>query len=237
MTDRSATNEAGTEVEASSTIEDASRDRLKTAALRLFSARGIDGVSVRDIVSAAGMRNGASLHYYFGSKEGLVRELIVDGAKRSDVARHQKLDELEAAGGPFRLADIVRLIIDVETSPHDEEDGRVAPTGFGHMRFVMALQINHRKTFQQALDGRYNSGYLRCLSHIRRFLAKLPDEHVSQRLIFMYLYLGATLAAREAAFEADPTGGKLWGAPQALDNLVDTVCGLLTADNAQGSTT
>ncbi|MFD0388282.1 helix-turn-helix domain-containing protein [Tistrella bauzanensis] len=81
------------------TAEDATRDRLKMAARRLFSLHGIDAVSVRAIVTAAGMRNGASLHYYFGSKDALVRELVVDAAKRSDRARRLRLDAMEAAGG------------------------------------------------------------------------------------------------------------------------------------------
>ena len=51
--------------------DDPTRDKIKAAAQRLFSTHGLDGVSVRDIVKAAGARNGASLHYYFGSKEGL----------------------------------------------------------------------------------------------------------------------------------------------------------------------
>ena len=37
------------------------------------------------------------------------------------------------------------------------------------------------------------------------------------------------LAAREAAFEQDPTGGKLWGSPDAIENLITSACGLLTA--------
>src|ERR1700733_1729865 len=43
--------------------EDGTRDRLKSAAMHLFSVRGIDGVTVRNIVAEAGARNGASLHY------------------------------------------------------------------------------------------------------------------------------------------------------------------------------
>jgi AcrR family transcriptional regulator len=66
-------------------MKDAStRDLLKLAARRLFAHRGLDGVSVRDIVLAAGQRNSGSLHYYFGTKENLARELVADGAKLID---------------------------------------------------------------------------------------------------------------------------------------------------------
>lgn len=210
------------------TAADPTRDKIKSAAQRLFSARGIDGVSVRDIVAAAGLRNGASLHYYFGSKEGLLRELVIDGARKSDSARRRALEALEAAGGPVCIAGILRLMIEVETGRHAEAE--VHPqTGYGHMRFVVALQINHRRILGEALDGVQNTGYLRCLAHIRRLLPDLPPQTVNQRLIFMYIMLTTTLAAREAAFEADPTGGRLWSAPDALDNLVASIAGMLTA--------
>ena len=207
---------------------DPTPDKIKSAAQRLFSARGIDGVSVRDIVAAAGLRNGASLHYYFGSKERLLRELVIDGARRSDTARRRALEQLEAAGGPVSVADIVRVLIEVETGRHAESE--VDPQiGYGHMRFVVALQINHRRILGEALDGVQNTGYLRCLAHIRRLLPELPLQTVNQRLIFMYIMLTTTLAAREAAFEADPSGGRLWSAADAIENLVQSITGMLTA--------
>jgi AcrR family transcriptional regulator len=64
-------------------------------------------VSVRDIVVASNQKNGASLHYYFRSKEALVRELVADGAKRIDGRRNQMLDELEARKRPPHLREII----------------------------------------------------------------------------------------------------------------------------------
>ncbi|RST87716.1 TetR/AcrR family transcriptional regulator [Aquibium carbonis] len=207
---------------------DPTREKIKAAAQRLFSARGIDGVSVRDIVAAAGLRNGASLHYYFGSKEGLLRELVVDGARRSDSARRRALEELERAGGPVTVTDVVRILIDVETGGRNEPEAGPS-VGFGHMRFIVALQINHRAMLGEALDGVQNTGYLRCIAHIRKLLPNLPPHIVNQRLIFMYILLTTALAAREAAFEADVGGGKLWSSPDALENLIASITGMLTA--------
>src|ERR1700722_17011377 len=79
--------------------EDGTRERLKSAAIRLFSIHGIDGVSVRDIVTEAGAKNGASLHYYFRTKDDLIRELVVYAAQRSDRARNVRLDRLGGRGG------------------------------------------------------------------------------------------------------------------------------------------
>ncbi len=55
------------------------REKIKEVAAELFSQRGYDGVSVRDIVMKAKVNLGA-ITYHFGGKENLYRELIVDMA-------------------------------------------------------------------------------------------------------------------------------------------------------------
>lgn len=206
---------------------DPTRERLKEAALRLFSERGIDGVSVRDIVAAAGARNGASLHYYFGTKEALIRELVVDGARRIDTRRNAALDALESRGASPTLAQVARILVETSIEP-EGADARPDKPSAGYLRFIGALQANHRSLFMDALENRWNSGYLRCLRHLARLLP-LPATLLNQRLIFMSLYLGATLAAREAAADQPGASSKLWKTRWALDNLVDSLCGMLSA--------
>ena len=83
---------------------------------------------------------------------------------------------------------------------------------------------------RSVLDGEKNTVYLACLDRLRVLLAKsLSEEIVNQRLIFMYLLLTNALAAGETAFETDPTGGKLWSSPRALENLIASIAGMLEA--------
>ena len=51
------------------------RSRLLSAALRLISERGYDGVAVDDIVREAGV-NKRMVYHYFGNKEGLCGEVL-----------------------------------------------------------------------------------------------------------------------------------------------------------------
>ena len=51
------------------------RTRILEAAERLFAERGIEAVSVRSILVEAGV-NVALAHYHFGSREGLITELL-----------------------------------------------------------------------------------------------------------------------------------------------------------------
>jgi TetR/AcrR family transcriptional regulator, regulator of cefoperazone and chloramphenicol sensitivity len=51
------------------------RQRLLDEASRLFSERGFDAVTTREICAAANLNPGA-IHYHFGDKDGLYREVL-----------------------------------------------------------------------------------------------------------------------------------------------------------------
>jgi len=55
-----------------------SADRILLSALELFSAKGYDAASVREICEAAGITK-PTLYHFYGSKEGVYRALV-DGA-------------------------------------------------------------------------------------------------------------------------------------------------------------
>ena len=57
------------------------RAKIAAAAESLFAARGYDGTPIRDIAKKAGV-NGAMIHYYFGSKEGLYRAILEAAASK-----------------------------------------------------------------------------------------------------------------------------------------------------------
>jgi AcrR family transcriptional regulator len=71
--------------------------RLLLAAERLFAERGIDAVSLRAIMAAAGT-NVASVHYHFGSKPALVEALIKDRSGHVSARRAELLDAIEDSG-------------------------------------------------------------------------------------------------------------------------------------------
>ncbi len=71
--------------------------RLLLAAERLFAERGIDAVSLRAIMAAAGA-NVASVHYHFGSKPALVEALIRDRSEQGSARRSELLAAIETSG-------------------------------------------------------------------------------------------------------------------------------------------
>jgi len=72
------------------------RDRILDAAEHLFSARGIDATSLRAITAEAGV-NVAAIHYHFGSREALVREVFARRVAPVNAERLARLDALEQA--------------------------------------------------------------------------------------------------------------------------------------------
>src|SRR5260221_11252914 len=87
------------------------RNQIKAAAQMLFARRGVDGVTVQEIVNAAGQRNNAALHYHFGSKEELIRQMVVDGAAVLDRRRREMLDEMKVRGGPKSIRAVMLVLM------------------------------------------------------------------------------------------------------------------------------
>jgi len=87
----------------------ATRDRIFDAAEQLFSARGFDGASVRDIARAAGVQT-ALVNHHGGSKETLFATVV---ARRAGELSQLRLAALAAAklSGPLCLRDVLTCFI------------------------------------------------------------------------------------------------------------------------------
>jgi AcrR family transcriptional regulator len=70
------------------------RDLLLDAAARLFAERGVDNVSIADIVRAAEQRNTSAVHYHFGNRDEILRALML---RHVDDLAARRVDLLEAA--------------------------------------------------------------------------------------------------------------------------------------------
>lgn len=197
------------------------RNRLKAVAQRLFALHGVDAVSVKDIVEAAGQRNKASLQYYFGTKEALVGELLVDGARQVDTVRQAMLDEIAAAGGPRELRQVVEAII----KPVDE---LVESSGNStYVRFLSNMQLTHRPMVRAHIDERWNTGYRRCIDHFHTLLGHIPPALLEQRISMVAIYATAVFAAKEAALEEKQAASRFWTPAFTLDHIIDTYQALL----------
>lgn len=205
------------------------RDRLKNVARRLFCERGVEDVSIRDILTAAGQRNIGAIGYYFRSKDALVRELLLDGARIVDQRRIAALDLLECQGSPITLHDVIALIV---RSSVDLEGGAGGETW---ARFFCMLQRDNLDVFMEAMSNHQDLGFRRCVGHLRQLLPDLPREDLNERVIFMMIAIVASLSFREAALEQRDTanlnkiyGGRIWVSESLIDNLIASCEGMFT---------
>lgn len=198
------------------------RIRLKEEAQRLFALRGLDGVSVQDIISAAGQRNSASLRYYFGNKLELARELVVDGARLIDEDRQARVDKLEAEGKVT-----VRAVLGALMLPMFDLAARTGQATY--IRLIANLQLNNRAFLREALEDRWNIGYQRCNALLRALLPDVPAVIVDHRLSLVGIYGNAALAAWEASRDSGESG-RLWSPDYAVSNLMDSFESMLATE-------
>jgi AcrR family transcriptional regulator len=198
------------------------RNQIKTAAQMLFARHGIDAVTVQQIVDAAGQRNNAALHYHFRTKEELIRQMVVDGASVLDTRRREMLDDLKKRGGPANIREVMLVLIMPVIELGEDERWR------GYIRFVSHLQASDPKALRDALDNRWNSGYVECFNHLKRMLP-LPAPIIEQRLSMLSIYANAVLSAHEAALEFRNTrSSRLWGQPFTIENILDMLEAAIT---------
>ena len=198
------------------------KNQIKAAAQMLFARHGVDAVTVQQIVAAAGQRNNAALHYHFGSKEELIRQLVVDGAAVLEERRRGMLQEIEARGGPASIREILNVLVMPVIELASDERSR------GYIRFTSFLQTSDRRTLRSALNNRWNTGYVACFEHLKGML-RLPPTLVKQRLILFSIYANAILSAREAAMESRSRSDRLWDQSFAVDNMLDTMEAMITS--------
>lgn len=97
------------------------REALIAVAERLFAERGVDAVTVRDVVKEAGQRNSSAVQYHFGNKAGLLQVILEPHQARLDAHRAEILDELGEKPG---LEALIEALVQPLASLLDNESGR-----------------------------------------------------------------------------------------------------------------
>lgn len=204
-----------------STPHSSASEHIKAVSLKLFAERGIDGVTVRQIAEAAGQKNHAALTYHFGSKEALIRELIIDGARAIDVRRNAALDRSAEAGGPHSVLEVMEILVETSIDPDPPAWGEC------YNRFIVGLQMSNRALFMDAVAGRWNTGYQRCLDAVRALMPDMPADLLNQRLVFMGGAISGILAGRETELADKSRDHPMWSHPQTLGRVSSALAAII----------
>lgn len=183
-----------------------SNDRILQKALELFSEKGYDATSVREICEAAGITK-PTLYHFYGSKEGVYRALV-DGTLQGYGEGIRA-----TASGPGSVRDRLREIARGHFL-HTRENQQL-------VRFLLAL-IHNPPSSAPATD------FLRYYREVVGEVARLVEQGVAQgdlapgplevRLLVFMGAIGEALHGYLLAGQPDLT-------PELADTLVETVLG------------
>lgn len=147
------------------------------AAEQLFAEKGIEQVSLREIVAASGQRNLSAARYHFGSREQLIAMLLARRVWFINEDRHARLDALEAAG----LAQDVNALL-TQSLDALATTVRTQPWGPNYIRVVAQATFSPQLDPFALVDPVYLSGHVRITQMLRAALPKLPERTFRDRV-------------------------------------------------------
>ena len=195
--------------------------RLILAAERLFATHGLDGVSLRQINTAAGQKNTSGLQYHFGSKEALVRAVFMHRLPAIDRRRSALIAAIKARN----LCDDLPAVVEAMFLPlADELD--LGGNEKAYVRFLAQFYSHPEIRKAEVTSAEYGEAH-RLASQI--LLQKLPPAIVSQRLAMVTGHVIHALSDLEARIAIGRTPGARGKVQFFVCNLLDTVVGALSA--------
>ncbi len=204
-------------------MENPTRAALIEAGERLFAQRGIEGPSIRELLSAAGVRNKSALQYHFGTRDGLVSAII---AGRGETLRMRRSSAFE----PIVLDDAstsIERLCEVVVGPYCE----FLRDGESELRYlVICAEVLADPTRPyDDLQVLFNDSLLPRIVGLLLEQLDLPDRLATERLLIGISQVIAAVAtrARQQLFGDDVRDHT--DLDVFVANLVDMLVGAITA--------
>lgn len=176
---------------------------------KLFSEKGVDGVSLRSLTAAAGV-NIAAAHYHFGSKEEVAKAVFARRIRPVNLERIRLLDRCEGRGHPSVEELLTALFGPALQLAREPERGN------DFMRLCARFYSEPAEYLESAFREEFSEVLSRFHEAFRRALPELPGDEVGRRLHFAIGVLVHTLL--------NPARTTTWKlGPLACDNDKDTL--------------
>ena len=198
----------------------ATRERILTAAERLFAEHGVYGVSNRGVGEAAGQGNTAAVGYHFGTKTDLVRAIVERHTEQIERVREQMIDAVEGSG---EIRDWIACLV----RPNAEH---LASSGGPSWYARFSAQVMTDPALREIMiDESLTSPALRSIvDGLNACLPTLPVEvRIERGDIGRHLMVHVLAERERAVAEGVPTPRATWS--DAATGLIDALVGVWTA--------
>jgi AcrR family transcriptional regulator len=195
--------------------------RLILAAERLFAAHGLDGISLRQINSAAGQKNTSGLQYHFGTKEALIKAVFMHRLPAIDRRRAAMIAGIKARNLTGDLPAVVEAMFLPLAEELDLGDNEKA-----YVRFLAQFYSHPAIRKAEVTSAEYEEAYRLAFAILSR---KLPGPIVTQRLAMITGHVIHALSDLEARIATRRIATPRSKVQFFLHNLLDTVVGALSA--------
>ena len=164
------------------------QDRILNSAERLFSERGIDGVSLREITTDSGV-NSASLHYHFGSKIAVLERIFELRAAPIAEERERLLSQLKTnRQGRPKVEDVLYAFLRPALESQETADG----DSFRMLRARLAFE--REEVRRRVLDKAFNRSSQMALQALAQALPHLDAQELHWRFHFLLGSMVYTMA-------------------------------------------
>ena len=195
------------------------KTRILDTAEQLFASQGFAGTSLRAIIKDAEV-NTASVHYHFGSKEGLIEAVLLRRAGPVNAKRLESLDELERRHPTGTLP--LELVLEAFLAPAVEKHfGKSGRDVLLPKLFCRAVADPDEK-LRRIIHDIFQDVFERFTDAFMRALPDLSPQDVEWRMHFM---IGAMFFAVTVPRIHDEGGHTTRDPIRTIARLVDFISG------------
>jgi AcrR family transcriptional regulator len=158
------------------TTRTTARDELLREAERLFGTHGVESVTLRDIVRAAGHRNESAVQYHFGSKTKLVDAVVAERLRHIEARRIRMVKAIEADGATRDVKRLMAAFIEPLT-----DEVLTASGGEDYIRFLAQAITRPGFDIVEHIAKLNLEGMVGVTRHLRALAPRTPLEVLKMR--------------------------------------------------------
>lgn len=201
------------------------REKLVTAATRVFAEHTIESASLLDIARQAGQRNRGAVHYHFGSRNGLLLAVMEQYVEQLATRQSAMIKAAEVLDG-----DDLKPVLETIVRPITE----LADLGWRGRCYVVVLaelvEQDPNSLDPEVSTMLYRTGGAAGFALMRERMPELPDDVAIERVSLAATFVLRAVADRARTIERGDAGRR----PQLeqerfITNLVEMATAMLEA--------